>query len=284
MAFDTIEASPEDGRPVAFYEFTFGSTTWRYTSADQDITISSVVWSRAAISDDGVRQTGESTTDALQLTAPSWIGPAQVFMEGSPSQPILLTIRTKHEGDAEIRVVYSGEISQINFPLPGSCRITCETTSASMQREGLRLGWQRSCPYTLYDPLTCRLDRTAWGVNFTVTAINGEVVTVLAAVAKTRSYFSLGFIQWAHPTRGVEYLQLENMADIGVGPPAPPSTTVMLHLLDLPGSLYVGATGTAYPGCSFTPASCQAFSNFDNYGGYTTIPGKSPFDGNPVFY
>lgn len=282
MAYDTLENSLDAGRPISFYEFTFGSTTWRYTSADQDLTVSGFLWTRAAISDEGVKQTGESSTDAMQLTAPAWIGPSQVFMGGSPSQPIMLSIRAKHEGDAEVRVVYTGEISQINFPIPGSCRIICETTSASMQREGLRLGWQRSCPYTLYDEITCKVDKSLWGVAFTVTSIGGLGVGVTLATAKTYDYFNLGVMEWNHPTRGVERLQLDSW--IVALPPPPPSLNVVFLLNDLPGDLHIGATGIAYPGCNFTPASCTGFSNFENYGGYVLIPGKSPFDGNPVFY
>ena len=282
MSYDILEFSQEDGRPISFYEFTFGSVVWRYTSADRALTVGGHLWTSAAISDDGVKQTGESSSDALTLRAPAWIGPSQTFMGGSPSQPIMLTIRSKHDGDAEIRVTYTGEISQVNFPMPGACRITCETVSASMQREGLRLGWQRACPYTLYDPLTCKVDRTAWGVAFTVDSINGLYVVATLATAKTFQYFNMGFIEWAHPTRGVEHLQLDFWQEFF--PPAPPSTTVTLRLAELPGELFVGATGVAYPGCGFTPESCTGFSNLPNYGGYTLIPGKSPFDGNPVFY
>ncbi len=282
MAYDTLEFSQEDGRPISFYEFTFGSVTWRYTSANQSLTVDGHLWTSAAISDDGVKQTGESSSDALTLRAPSWIGPSQIFMGGSPSQVIMLTIRAKHEGAAEIRVTYTGEISQISLLMPGACRITCETISASMQREGLRLGWQRSCPYTLYDPLTCKLNRADWGVAFTVDSINGMQVAVTIATAKTVQYFNMGFIEWTHPTRGVEHLQLDSWPVVSPAPAA--STSVTLLLAELPGELYVGATGIAYPGCSFTPESCTGFSNLPNYGGYILIPGKSPFDGNPVFY
>ena len=37
------------------------------------------------------------------------------------------------------------------------------------------------------------------------------------------------------------------------------------------------------PGCPGTIAVCLQFDNTDNYGGIPHLPGKSPFDGNPIF-
>jgi hypothetical protein len=40
----------------------------------------------------------------------------------------------------------------------------------------------------------------------------------------------------------------------------------------------------AYPGCPRTIAVCDArFANHLRYGGVPHLPGKSPFDGDPVF-
>lgn len=275
MPFLELETSLEDGRPIEFFEFTLGSVTWRYTSADEKLTAGGHDWLPAAISDDGIKQTGETIVDALAINAPSWIGPAQVFMGGAPSRAVAVTKYAKHEGDTEMVAIYVGEITQINHaPLPGSCRITCETLTASMQREGLRLGWQRTCPYAVYDPVTCKVEKALWGVPFIVLAIDGFNVTIELAASKTDGYFNNGFAEWQHPIRGSEFMPID-VHTVGA--------TTVLTLLGSPGDLFVGAQGVVYPGCNFTPVSCQAFSNYDNYGGVPDLPGKSPFDGNPVF-
>lgn len=273
MAYEIIESSLEEGRPVSFYEFTFGTTTWRYTSAEEPITANGHVWQPAAITDDGVRQTGEINSDAMTITAPAWVGPAQLFMAGTPSRGVQVSIYQKHDGDPdnEIIAIYVGEVSQVNYPFPGSCRITCETLMASLEREGLRLAWQRACPYSLYDPVTCKLDRTPWGRAFTVLSFDGQVAVVEFSVAVPDGYLNAGFMEWTHPFRGVELLAVETQVGGAItlfGPSA---------------ELMPGASGIAYPGCNLSPAACQAFGNYDNYGGHPDIPGKSPFDGNPVF-
>ena len=233
------------------------------------------MWKAAAILDDGIRQSGETANDAVTLVAPSWIGPSQLFMSAAPARNVQVAILAKHEDHAEMVTVYVGEVAQINFPAPGLSRISCETLTASMRRQGLRLGWQRSCPYALYDPLTCKVDKAAWGKNFRVVSINGfTVVANLIATTAVANQFDNGFLTWTHPTRGVEYIPIETQTG---------TSQVTLTLMSEPGELFPGATGTMYPGCNFTPASCQAFGNYDNYGGVPDMPGKSPFDGTPVF-
>ncbi len=272
MAFQDLEDSREDGRLIVLYEFTFGSTIWRYANADQDIVAAGQTWKAAAISDDGVRQSGESAADALQINAPQWIGPSQVFMRAAPSQTISVRIKEKHEDSAEVVIRYSGEIAQVNYgKMPNSCQITCETLSATLAREGLRLGWQRACPYVVYDSLTCKVSKASYAHTARVVAISGFVIQV-NSLAPAAGYFDNGFIEWTHPIRGVEYIPIE--AHNGVN----------LWAYVSPGELYVGALLTIYPGCSNTPEDCQSkFSNYDNYGGEPHMPGKSPFDGDPVF-
>lgn len=283
MAFNDIEISVEEGRPIAFYAFTLNSVVWRYTSSDAVISAGGFTWEPAAISDDGQRQTGETQTDAMSIVAPSWIGPAQAFMSGAPSKNIQIAILRKHQQSADMVTEYIGEVTQINFPFPGTARITCETLASTLQREGLRQGWQRACPHTLYDPLTCRLSKAAWAVTFTVLSVNGYEVSLDIASSQSTGHFNGGFIEWTHPIRGVEFISVEVHTAPLTGPVAPGNPNCFLVLFGSPGDLYVGATGTIYPGCDFTPARCQAFGNYDNYGGVPDMPGKSPFDGTPVF-
>lgn len=282
MAFTSIENSLQDGRPIGLYEFTFGSVVWRYTSAELPVTALGEQWQPASISDQGVRQTGEVNNDALSIDAPQWIGPSQLFLSAAPSRDVRVRVLEKHAQSTDARVRYSGVITQVNYPSPIACSITCETLAATMRREGLRLAWQRSCPYALYDPVTCKVSKSAWEIDFFVTAVSGSTITVelsgpRAAGARSTAYLDNGFIEWTHPLRGVETVAIDAHNYSGTG------DTHTLILLNDPGELFAGVTGKAYRGCSFTPESCQSFGNYDNYGGVPDLPSKSPFDGNPTF-
>lgn len=289
MPFDIIESSIEDGKPIEFYSFSLTTSVWRYTTAETDLFAGGVLWTSAAIARSAVRQTGESISDVQTLTVPSWIGPAQLFMTQAPSNPILLTIWCKHHGD-EIGteeapgavVIYTGEVTNCNFPIPGQAILSVESLVSSMNREGLRLAWQRSCPYALYDPVTCKVSKAAFKTDLVVLTIDGFTLGVELATVRADGYFNGGFMEWNHPIRGIEYLSIEVHTPIASPPAGEPNA--LLVVMNPPGELYEGAVGSVYPGCAFTPTDCTGkFDNFPNYGGVPDLPGRSPFDGNPVF-
>jgi hypothetical protein len=278
MSFDAFEVSPESGRPIEFYTFVLNTVTWRYTTAETDITIGADVYTAAAIRADSVKQTGETSNDARAIDVPSWIAPAQVFMGGAPSAAIQMTVGVRHVGDTEVVIAYVGEITQVNFPIPGRARLTVESLLSSMKREGLRLAWQRTCPYVLYDSLTCKVNKATYKIDFVVLAIDGFSVFVALDTTQVNAHFDGGFFEWNHPIRGLEYVAIQQHFQVASG-----EWNAQFVLFMPPGELFEGARGSAYPGCDYTPTRCQFFSNYDNYGGVPDLPGRSPFDGNPVF-
>jgi hypothetical protein len=271
------------------YEFKLGSNTWRFTSNAVDcVDNSSHVWIACAISDDGVKQSGEAVTDALSITSPQRIAPAQMFMVTPSAREMAVNIYradlvplTSDQLDAQLpqrqviglRAVYAGEVAQANFPMPGRCVFACETISASMRREGLRLGWQRQCPYSLYDPVTCKVSKASHAVTVTITEINGFNVTVSGLGSPPAGLYNAGLFEYTHPVKGLEPLTIESQVG-GV-----------LTMFSPPDDLFVGMSVTVYRGCAKTPEACQSLSNYPNYGGVPNLPGKSPFNGinAPVF-
>jgi len=271
MSFNEIETSDDRGQPVMLYAFKLGDAVWRYTSADADITVDTYRWKAVAISNDGVKQTGDATTDNLTITAPSSIAPVIMFNGTPPSNPMLVSIFSYHQGDTQTVLSYVGEVYQINHPQPGTATITCDTLNASMQRDGLRLSWQRNCPYALYDELTCRVLPADHAYHLVIQDVQDNSVAMTGLHADTGTLDG-GYIEWEHPTRGLEFRMIETQVD---------NVCVVFGLAD---GLYSGLAVTAYPGCNRTTADCtDKFNNLDNYGGIPDLPGKSPFDGDPVF-
>lgn len=272
MAYLSYETSEEYGRPQNFYKFILGTKVWRYTSADRDKLIDGNVWKAVPISDSGVKLTGDATTDALTITAPFEIGPVQTHVNTPPSQLIQVEIYQKHVDDTDLYAIYVGEVSQVGFASIGQATLTCETLSASMQREGLRLGWQRTCPHALYDERTCKVDKTLYDVDGMITSVQGFKVFMDTASNYAPGYFSGGFIEWTNPMRGgTEQRSIES------------HTGSELLIFGMTDDLMVGLQIKAYPGCNRSTAACVAFGNLMNYGGVPHMPGKSPFDGDPVF-
>lgn len=273
MTFAVIETSNDLGQPVFLYAFSIGDATFRYTSSDADIIINGYKWKATAITDDGIKQSGDATVDTLSITVPSTLGPVALFQGTPPSQPIRIVISAMHEGDTEAVTIYAGEIVECDFPQPGTATFACDAIALSMERAGLRLGWQRNCPYALYDAGTCNADKTAHAIPMTIIANpTSNTITVQGLDAVADGVLNGGFIQWDHPQRGREYRSVEDQ------------TAAVLTMFGLADGLYYGLSIIGYPGCNRTVSDCtNKFNNLDNYGGIPDLPGKSPFDGDPVF-
>lgn len=275
------------------YEFSLGSKVWRYTANAEDvIDPSSVVWEAAAISDEGVSTSGSATADTLTINSSIDIVPARLWMHSRPGKVMDVRILRAElpsrvaRGDDEgldntvdprlipvsnLRVHYVGEVAQCSFGTPGTAAFLCETLSASMNREGLSQGWQRSCPHVIYDPLTCGVDKALHAHATFVESISGNTITVSPGASPAD--FAAGLLEYEHPIKGGESLTIE----------AGDGTT--LAIFDGVGDLYVGMPVTIYRGCNQSPASCVSFNNLPRYGGVPNLTGSSPFDGtsSPVF-
>lgn len=272
MTYAVIETSNDGGKPIYLYDFVLGAAHFRYSSSDQDLILNGYKWATAQITDDGVKQSGDATTDTLTITCASTIGPVSLFQGTPPSQPIMVNIYAYHDGDTDSVLCYAGQVMQIGYPQPGQATFSCDAIAISMLRDGLRLGWQRNCPYALYDKGTCNADETAHAIPMMVLETTGNTATVSGLDAVADGTLNGGYMQWSHPVRGLEYRGIETQ----VG-----ATITMFGLSD---GLYYGLTVTGYPGCARTVSDCTTkFNNLDNYGGIPDMPGISPFNGDQVF-
>lgn len=271
--YTSYEASIEQGRPIQFYRYTLGLNVWRYVNTDQDIQVGGELFHACPMSDDGIKQTGEAQSDAMSITTPDWVGPAVLYTSSPPSKDVNVEILRMHEGMTTLRICYVGIITQVGFPRPGQAVISVQTMSATMKRTGLRLCYQRSCPYAVYDPNTCKADKTAHAIVSFIRSITAMNIVVDGAIGLPDHFFAAGFMEWTDPVRGVQQIMIEESERHGV-----------LTLFDDVQELAIGQPVTIYPGCDQTPTACQVvFANYDNYGGFEYMPGKSPYDGNPIF-
>lgn len=271
MAFEPREISNQEGAPQFLYEFALNEKRWRYCTGIQAVTLLGQTWAPLPISDSGVRQKGDPTSEILTVTLSSKIDIVRFYMATPPSSPVFVTIRSYHVGDADAVVRYVGEVAAVNIPQPGTAEIACNTLSASMNRNGLRLSWSRTCPHTLYDK-GCKANKATFEVPITVDEIGRGTVTSAAFSAYPDGWFNGGFLEWVDSERGVERRAIEE--HLG-------NQVIMFGTSD---GIRPGITAKAYPGCNRTVSHCKIkFSNLANYGGCPSMPDESPFDGNPVF-
>lgn len=272
MAFGPLEQNSQEGLPARAYLFSLGETKWRYITGDRDLLLDGNLWKASPISDDGVKLSGDNTTDALTITTPSEIGPAQLFRGTPPSRTLGVVIYNYHRGDNQLYIEYVGEVMQADQPFPGTATLMCESMFASMERDGLRACWQRACRHALYDNLTCMVPKHLYAVRVDVVTADSGLVTGAGFATKPSGYFNGGFVEWEHPVRGKEFRAIEEHAGDQV------------RMFGDSDGMYYGLRLTAYPGCNRTPSDCvDRFDNFKHYGGCPDLDGTNPFDGNPVF-
>lgn len=273
MSFDTLEASNFDGKPIALYEFTRAPVTWRYCSADLDITYDGNPYKSVPISNSGIPQSGDPAADDVTIEMPAAEAIAGLFQGTPPSDTLTVTIRHMHYGDTESRVVWIGTVAAVSRGTDeAACRVICKNLGASFEAAGVRISWSRNCPYVLYDEATCKVSKTSFRVSATPSAAVGRTLTVPSLTAYDEGTFSGGFIEWttddgATERRGITLHEGATLTLYGLADGVPTDSAV-----------YV------YHGCNRTPERCQEkFANLANYGGVPALPGVSPFNGRQNF-
>lgn len=268
MSFTDIEHSISAGQSARLYQFDRSATVvWRYTSAGRAITWGGHTWEPLAISDDGVRMTGEASADELKITLPASAPAAQLFRSTPPSAEVFVTLYDFDAGEVDALVAWVGSIDAVIFTQLGAADLACASLSASMQREGLRLKYERTCPHSVYDRM-CRVNKEQYALPVHITALDAVNVTVSPNDGITTglidNYYDYGAAEWsvagATEMRGIEAT----------------SGATTLRLQGGADGLSIGSSMTIYPGCDGTRAMCQGrFGNLLNHGGFPHMPGQS---------
>lgn len=279
MSFETKEISSQDGNLVSLYEFRWGETVWRYTSADREIeaTIAGTAYAFApvAISDNGMVQGGSANND-LTVMVQQNIPLVDLFRSTPPAGEIALTVRRRHETDDsdDWYVWWIGTVANVKKGKVNEATIIGRTLLHSFRRTGLRLSWTRGCPHMLYDS-ECRVNPADFAHETEILAIESDgSITVASAGGNPAGYYDGGFIEWQATDEGtLDQRSIESsLAD---------DRFVVFGTTD---RLSVGMTITLYPGCNLTGATCaEKFDNLANFGGFEQMTGENPFDGRNVF-
>lgn len=276
MSYDSFEISNYDAKPINLYEFSIGGTYWRYSSDEVDTPFldpnhGAVIYSALAISDSGVIQSGDAAGADLTVTLPASAQIAQVFNVTPPSDETWLVVRRKQHADAEAPITWIGTVNSYGQTQLKAARFVCRTMLATFNRNGARLSYGRQCPHALYDSL-CRATKSSHGVVFIIETMGGNWLGSTALNGYAANWFAGGFIEFgiiggATERRAVAY------SDPG-----------FIELLGGTDGMTVGSFIAAFPGCNRTTSDCNGkFNNLANFGGFPHLPGKSPFDGDPIF-
>jgi uncharacterized phage protein (TIGR02218 family) len=273
VAYDSIETSTYNGSDSRLYRFQLGNKVWLYTNADSNILYGTDNYLAIAINDEGLKQKSEVITDAFNINVVSSIPLVTLFNGTAPSMQISVQVRQIQQGDTEAPLMWVGYLSSVKYKDDISSTLVCNTNTAYLNRQGVRLSYTRACPHALYDQ-DCQLNMNDWVETITIRDLGGNGFNFDVVTPGPQTYdgrFTNGFIQW------------------NPDPDYTERRAILVHngqqiiLLNQTDGLANGMTVMAYPGCQRVPNNCHLFNNIANYGGFPFMPGKSPFDGDPVF-
>lgn len=273
MSFDSREFSLDDGAPYRNYQFARGVMRWLYTGSDRDRTVGTQIFRtvRGGIADDGIRQTGEVSNELLKITAPANLEVASLYRGVPPSGEIALTIFDRHDAESEQVVSWVGSIQSVSWPKRDEVQLICQPLSARMTMQGLRQGWQPSCHHALYS-LACGVNRDLHRIEALIQGVTGAAISNGAFAAYPDGHFTAGWVEWPIGSGEFDRRSIEQ------------HSASSLVLLGGTAGLQAGQTLRVYPGCDQTTQVCNSrFDNIINFGGIPHLPGRSPFDGDPVF-
>jgi len=265
MSFDEFESSAEGGRPIEAFEFSMGSTIFRWTSSEDAQSIGGNTFEpseirRGDFSDDPEQQ------QTLEVYVPATNPLAQMFTVGTPEQRITFRLLRKHRGDGEVRQVWTGKVLDVSFTESNEfATISVQPLLRAASRLIPHFTFSGQCQHVLGDS-KCQVVLADFTFAGQVTAVssNGRTLTIDGLFAAHGADWAKGGkVRFGSATRMV-------VSQIGddVTLLAPFSSSPLGHTVD------------TVTGCDHTAETCQAkFGALQRYGGWPFIPrgGKNPF-------
>lgn len=276
MSFENIEFSQDLGAPFELYEFRFGDTVdavYRYTNFDRDLERLGHLWHARPITREAYRATGKNDDKSLTITMPVDTDLSALFTDFPPTQVVTVTIRAGHmsDPDEQILVIWLGRV--LTVAKEGNrTTLTCDNTTVSMRRPGLRRNWQYACPYILYGE-QCRAVQRPQPATVLAISTSGVVLSENWWGIYPPEKYRGGMIRWRSPYgwefRTIRTVDMESRRITFVGPFR---------------DLEVGQQVQMIVGCNRTMDDCEhVHDNINNYGGQPWIPLKNPVRYHPFW-
>lgn len=263
MTFDAFEYSTESARPVELYQFTIGSTIYRYTSAEDQVSFSSQTWFPRQISRNNPDQSSEDRRQQIEVILPSSDTLARRFIAIPPGPNVQLVVTRFHRSDAEAVILWQGNIISAGYSNDNTiCTLVGVTSEAAFDRPVPRFKYQGLCNHVLFDG-GCGLDRESFKYTGTCTAVSGNTITVSGLLASEGAGWAVGgYVNFGDQDYRLVVSQSGDVLTLLV----PFETSPLNQSVEV------------FAGCDHTLATCNSkFSNVVNYGGFPYVPTLNPF-------
>jgi hypothetical protein len=266
-SYDEYERSIEDSVPIEGYKFVGTFKTYRYTSADETVTIAGETYTPIPVSRSNVKAgTHEDDSISLDLELPF---DTDVILDyafaQTPPKLILTVYRLQGEdptGDAW-STYWTGRVRGFSATDRGVKIQVPSIFSLALAGEVTNAYYQVPCNHVLYGP-RCTVDADA---NKFVTTVQTYDGTNISVIGEPTTDNDLVGGELVCPRTGERRRILSNAGS---------AITVGYQFVDL----QPGDEVFLYRGCDHSLETCKAkFNNVINHGGFKYIPPDSPFEG-----
>jgi len=267
MSFDSLESSVEDSEPVELIEIVLGSEVFRYTSTEDEITISGITYEPEPAVRSSIGQGSEERTNRVELSLSGDNTFVQKYLPSVPGQKAVVTIMRIQRGDLPSPTVvqlFTGAVQSVVFTDQGKlAKVAVAPTASAASRTIPRWTYQGPCNNVLYDDL-CTVNQADFLFTGEVLSQDGNDIEVDGADAFADDHFTAGF---AEAFGGTDFRLITDHV----------GTTITL-LLPFPFSV-VGSSINLFAGCDHSIATCKnKFDNVINHGGFAFVPTENPFE------
>jgi hypothetical protein len=265
--YDQLESSVEASRPIELYEFSLGSTFFRYTSAEDELIVGTDVYTPLAIARGRIEQGSDQNNRNLSVTMPASNELAQKYIAVPPGQKVGLNIfryqRDETPAFTTQVLLFKGRVQTVRFPNDGhSAEFAIRSIESAVNGNLPRFSFSGMCQHILYDD-ACGAVATSFDHLGTCSSISGNNVTVSGAGASGFDFVG-GYIR---PTGAQDFRMIvAQSGDV---------LTLLLPFQDDP----TGENMQAFAGCDhLIEGDCAlVFDQVAEFGGFAFVPSKDIF-------
>jgi uncharacterized phage protein (TIGR02218 family) len=274
MTYDPYEISEEASRPVELYTLGIGSKTWRYTSAEDEVSIDGETYEPISIERTSIMVSVERS-DAVEVTVPALNEFAAMYIGVPPGVVASIEIQRyqREDTDEELKTEFLGIVQSLKFTNDfQNCALACYWNTAKTGRPIPRFRSGAQCNYRLGASDTCKVNLDVADFEFTgsVSAVNANIITVPGLSGTyANGWFNGGMV--SIPTLGDYRLILSHAGN---------DLTLLLPFHeDVTGVLVEVQAGCDHRSGATGAGDCATkFDNVIEFGGYPWVPPKNPFE------
>lgn len=242
------------------FVFRIGDVFTRYTSWVVGLTVAGYSYKSVPIKRGIIKQDTQMGKVSVDITC-SLIPELTRFAANTPAPPVEVFMRRIVSDDLNVYVdFFSGSIMGTTFK-DGICVARCESNSRILNKIVPNWVCKPTCNHKMFDDM-CGLDKELYVVNGTISAIDGNVVTVNGLSSQPWEYAG-GYVKTDYDYRMITGQEGDDIS---------------LHIPFY--AMSVGTEVTVLPGCLGSPEICDTiYDNLEHFLGFTSVPQR-----NPVLY